>query len=164
MTEETRYVEATRVAPGPSAVAATGPMLRRVSWGAIFAGGFITVAVWIMLSLLGAGIGLSVAQPAAGGTATNVDVSIGGAIWWLVTGIISMLIGGYVAARLSGVVTAGDAVLHGVTTWAITMLFLLYLPGSRRGCPGRCHGQAQTRPGCREHDVIPRQRSSLAIQ
>ncbi len=99
----------------------------RVSWGGIFAGGFMTLAIWIMLTLLGAGIGLSIVQPSAGGTTANVGVSIGGGIWWVVTGLIALFIGGYAAARLAGVVASMDGVLHGVTTWAITMLFTLYL-------------------------------------
>lgn len=114
--------------PGTAANPVAQPLaLRRVSWGGIFAGGFITLAVWILLTLLGVGIGLSIAQPSAGGTTTNVGVSIGGGIWWVVTGLIALVIGGYAAARLAGVIAAMDGVLHGVTTWAITMLFTLYL-------------------------------------
>lgn len=107
---------------------AVGPLtLKRISWGSIFAGGFITLAVWVMLMLLGAGIGLSVAQPSAGATETNVGVSIGGGIWWLITGVIALIIGGYVAARLAGVIAAMDGVIHGLTMWAITLLFTLSL-------------------------------------
>jgi hypothetical protein len=71
--------------------------------------------------------GLNISQPSAGGTATNVGVSIGGGIWWVVTGLIALVIGGYAAARLAGVTAAMDGVLHGLTTWAITMLVTVYL-------------------------------------
>lgn len=128
MTDGLHADERASASPGTPMNPADGSlMLKRISWGSIFAGGFITLAIWLMLTLLGTGIGLSVAQPSAGETITNVGVSIGGGIWWVITGLIALVMGGYVAARLAGVIAAMDGVIHGVTTWAITMLFMLYL-------------------------------------
>lgn len=101
--------------------------VRRVSWGAIIAGSLIALTVWVMLTLLGTGAGLGIAQPTAPGSGVNAGVGIGGAIWWLLSGLIAMGVGGYVAARLAGVTQTMDGVLQGVTTWAATTLVMLYL-------------------------------------
>lgn len=101
--------------------------VRRVSWGAIIAGGVIAMAIWIMLTLLGTGIGMTIAQPSAGGTGTNIGISIAGGIWWIVTGLLALAIGGYAASRLAGVTSTMDGVLQGVTTWAATTLVMFFL-------------------------------------
>jgi hypothetical protein len=45
----------------------------------------------------------------------------------VITDLIALIIGGYVAARLSGMPLRGDGILHGVLTWAVTLLIMIYL-------------------------------------
>ena len=100
---------------------------RRVSWGAIFAGAIIALAFWTVFTLLGAGIGLGIVKPINPDSAANIGVGIGGAVWFLVSAIISLLFGGYAAARLAGVTRVMDGILQGITMWAVTTLVLMYL-------------------------------------
>ena len=107
--------------------AIAGSWLRRISWGAVIAGAVIVLAVHIALSLLGLGIGLSTVDVAAGDTPQASSMGIGAGIWWVVSNLIALFIGGYVAARLSGIPVRGDGIIHGVLTWAVTLLVTLYL-------------------------------------
>ena len=53
----------------------------RLSWGVILAGAIIVLAVQLLLSLLGAGIGLSMIDPAQGGTPTAQSFGLGAGIY-----------------------------------------------------------------------------------
>ena len=66
----------------------------------------------LILSMLGVGIGVSTLSPATGDSPSAGAISLGGALWWTVSGIISAFVGGWVAARLSGALAA-SAALHG---------------------------------------------------
>jgi hypothetical protein len=101
---------------------------RRISWGAIVAGVFSAIAVEMMLMILGAAIGLSVA--AATGPGSNSDatgISVGAGIWMLLSGIIGLFAGGWIAARLSGTRNDLDALLHGFLTWGTGTVVSLVL-------------------------------------
>jgi hypothetical protein len=125
----TIMAETIRAAASPAGTvqvaAPTG--LRRISWGAVLAGAAIVIAVHVSLSLLGLGIGLSTVDPAAGDTPRAASFGIGAGIWWVVSNLIALVIGGYVAARLSGMPLRGDGIIHGVLTWAVTLLITIYL-------------------------------------
>lgn len=101
--------------------------LRRVSWGAIFAGAILTLVIQIMLSLLGVGIGLATLDPAGNGSPDAATLGSAGGIWTIVTVLIATFIGAYAAARLSGVGEKTDGVLHGIVTWATSTLVIVYL-------------------------------------
>lgn len=100
---------------------------RRVSWGAIFAGTFVATAVFLTLQILGMGIGLSTVDPATGETPSASTFGIGAAIWWLITGLIALFIGGWVAGRFGWLPYKLDRILHGLTTWAFFYVIMFYL-------------------------------------
>jgi hypothetical protein len=102
-------------------------LLNKVSWGSIFAGVVIALVVQFLLSLLGIGIGAATLDPSTGANPDASTFSIVSAVWYGVTGIIAAFIGGFVASRLSGRPLASTGGLHGLTTWALTTLVILYL-------------------------------------
>jgi hypothetical protein len=108
-------------------VAAPTAGLRRISWGAVLAGAAIVIAVHVSLSPLGFGIGMSTVAPAAGDTPQAPSIGIAAGVWWVISNLIALVIGGYVAARLSGMPTRGDGIIHGVLVWAVTLLITMYL-------------------------------------
>ena len=79
----------------------------------------------LAFSLLGLGIGASAFNPydnhPAGG------LGIGAAIWTLVSVLISLFTGGYVAGRLAGMPRKQDSMLHGLVTFGLTSLLGFYL-------------------------------------
>jgi len=102
---------------------------RRVSWGAIFAGTFVTVALFLTLQILGAGIGASALDLTGSRTTSASSLGIGAAIWWFITGLIALFIGGWVAGRLGWRLSKLDRALHGLTVWSLfyVAMFLLTL-------------------------------------
>ncbi|MDQ2741064.1 MAG: hypothetical protein M3Z66_02005 [Chloroflexota bacterium] len=105
----------------------------RVSWSAIFAGVALVIAIEVLLGALGAGVGLGFVNPKAGTTPEASNFGIGAGIWWLVSTVIALIIGGYAAARLAGVPTRFDGVLHGLVIWSLALLLTIYLITSTVG-------------------------------
>ena len=105
---------------------------RRVSWGAVFAGLIVGLAIQLLLSLLGIAIGASTIDPLRGDT-PGKGIAIGAGIWLLVSGLISTYIGACVAAYLSGSVQKADGVLHGVLSWGAATLLMAFLLTSAVG-------------------------------
>jgi hypothetical protein len=100
---------------------------RRVSWPALFAGVFLVIAIEILLDVLGVGIGLGLVTPSESGTADIGRYGTGAGIWWLVSALIALFIGGYASAWLAGVERRFDGMLHGLVVWAISALVTIYL-------------------------------------
>lgn len=98
-------------------------VLRRVSWGAIFAGVTAAIAVQLLLNLLGAGVGAATINPQQPGQ----GLALGAAIWFVVSSVISLFVGGWIAGRLAGIPNKRDGALHGFVTWSLASLALVYL-------------------------------------
>lgn len=103
-----------------------------VSWGAIFCGVFIALAVELLFTLLGSAIGLSAFEPVRRETIER-STAIGAGIFTFVTMLISYYIGGYVASKLSGFSFRYTSVLHGLSTWALMSVTVTYILGSSAG-------------------------------
>ncbi len=112
---------------GPPAVDILTRAARRVSWGAVFAGVIMVLAIQLLLSMLGLGVGLSTVSPAAGTTPEASTLGIGAGVWWGITNLLALFAGGYVAARLAASIQPMDGLLHGLLTWAFTLLVTFYL-------------------------------------
>ncbi len=102
-------------------------LLNEVSWGAIFAGAVTALVTQIVLNMIGVGVGLSSVGVNAPDNPAASTVSMGAGIWFVVSGIVASLAGGAIAGRLSGKPLAGAAALHGLVSWAVTTLVVLYL-------------------------------------
>jgi hypothetical protein len=100
---------------------------RRISWAAIFGGVILVVAIQLLLSLLGAGIGLGTVDTNAGNTPAASGLGLGAGIWWVVSSCISLAAGGYAAAWLAGIELRFDGMLHGLVTWGIATLLTFWL-------------------------------------
>ena len=106
---------------------------RAVSWGAVFAGMVIAVVVQLVLSLLGTGIGLSTIDPMHYNSPEASSLGIGAGIWWVVSSIVALFIGGWVAGQLSGGMETTSSMLHGLLTWGLATLVTVYLLASLVG-------------------------------
>ena len=126
---------ATHVTPGraPADAAYLGKTPTRISWGAIFAGVVLAIAVQLVLGILGAGIGLTMVDPVQGTTPGAAGFGIGAGLYWLVTTVLALGAGGYAAARVAGVHERFDALVHGLVVWGVTLILTLYLLTSAVG-------------------------------
>ncbi|MBD2576926.1 hypothetical protein [Oscillatoria sp. FACHB-1406] len=89
----------------------------RVRWGPIVAGLVIAIATQLVLSALGGGLGLT-----AGATGTDAGaVGIGVGIWAIISLLLSLFIGGWVAGKTSGPMNSKTALLNGAILWATTL-------------------------------------------
>ena len=105
----------------------------RISWAAIIAGVILVIAVQLLLSMLGLGVGLGLVSPNTNGTPDASSFGIGAGLWWLVSSLVALALGGYVAAWLGGLATRFDGMLHGLVTWGIATLLTFYLLTSAVG-------------------------------
>jgi hypothetical protein len=126
------FVSTSHSDPPPTEVVAPAAglgsaVLSRVSWSAIFAGIVLVLPVEVLLDLLGAGVGLGLVKPSGGGTPNASNFGTGAGIWWLVSTVIALIFGCYVAARLGGVASRWDGVLHGLVIWGGAVLITVYL-------------------------------------
>jgi hypothetical protein len=99
---------------------------RRVSWGAIFAGATSVIAVELLLNLFGAGIGAARINPQEG-QLPGEGLAVGAVIWFALSCIISLFIGGWVVGRLAGSPSKPIGALHGFVAWALASLILVYM-------------------------------------
>ena len=104
--------------------------VRRVFWGAIFAGAVVAITVQLILSLLGTGIGMSTIDPLQRSSPDASTFGIGAGIWWAVSSIVSLFAGGWVAGHLAGAPDKTDAMLHGIVTWGLATIATVYLLAS----------------------------------
>jgi len=102
-------------------------LLHQVSWGAIFAGAAIALVAQAVINLIGVGVGLASVGVNASDNPAASTVSAGAGIWFVVSGIVASLIGGLISGRLSGKPIPGTAGLHGLVSWSVTTLVVLYL-------------------------------------
>lgn len=105
-----------------------GRSLNRVSWGAILLGVATTLAVGLLLMMLGAAIGLDVVQ---GGMATGT--AIGSAVYVFLAIVASTFLGAMVASKMSRVRTRSEGAATGLGVWAVSMLAGLFLLASAIG-------------------------------
>lgn len=98
----------------------------RVHWGPVVAGMFITLSVLIIATLLAVAVGFGPAYDQFG-RATYGWLSI---IWSAVAALIAFGLGGYFAARWSGVLGSGRAAVHGFLVWALAVPVLVFLLGT----------------------------------
>lgn len=103
----------------------------RISWGAVLAGAVVAVALGVMLNVLGVAIGAGTLDPATPGETPSASTfGSAGGIWLLVTNLIGLGTGGWVAARLSGTADGTDGALHGLSVWAVGFLLSAVLVGN----------------------------------
>jgi hypothetical protein len=99
----------------------------RMSWGSVLAGAVVAGASMILLSLLGVAFGAGGLHFTQSTASDMAGYGLGAGIWTAINLILSMGFGAYVAARLSGTHSHLDAELHGITVWAVAILFMTVL-------------------------------------
>jgi hypothetical protein len=100
-------------------------------WSAVFAGLAVGISANLFLLLVGGAAGLAMftteARPSGEG------IAMAAALWNTLCMLIGAFVGGYVAARASGMRRSRDGILHGAVCWGMTMLLSAILAGSAAG-------------------------------
>jgi hypothetical protein len=96
-----------------------------VQWAAVVAAALAGFAVTLILTALGAAIGLS-----AGAASNGVDagaVGSGAIIWWTLSVIVAGLVAGRVLASTAGADLHYHRVVYGTLAWVVGVIILLFL-------------------------------------
>ena len=93
-------------------------VVRRTSWGAIFAGAVVALVLQLLLTLLGIAVGSQAVEPTQEAAPLS-GLGLGAGIWWVVSGIISLFAGGWVAGRLASFPRPLVGGLHGLVVWGL---------------------------------------------
>jgi hypothetical protein len=102
-------------------------LINRISWGAVLAGAVLALTTQLILNMIGIGIGASTFDPASSANPSASTFSLGAGIWWILSGIIAALVGGYTAGRLAGQPKEASGGWHGLTAWALSTLVMFAL-------------------------------------
>lgn len=114
-------------------VVVRSPYFPAINWGAIFAGIIVGLATQLVLALLGFAAGLSAVDMTEGGAALSGNAPLYAGAWQGISMLIAAFVGGYVAARMSGLHRKTDGMLHGFVTWSATTLLFALLTTSALG-------------------------------
>lgn len=102
----------------------------RVRWGPVLAGLVIALSTQLVLSGLGAAIGLSSIANSGAPRSNAGDVGSAVGIWSIISLFISLFIGGWVTARACGTLNRSTALLNGAVLWATTLAISAWLLSS----------------------------------
>ena len=129
----------------------------RVRWGPILAGLLTALGTFVLLSLLATAIGVQGVNVAREGDEAARNIGIVSAI----IGLLSFLLGGFIAARTSAVRGRWNGLLNGFLVWALGLLLLLALAalgiGGLLGDAGDLFGQYRAAGQPRPEGVSARQ-------
>jgi len=102
-----------------------------IRWGAIFAGLAVGLATNMLLVMLGTAAGLSLVE--VDGSNSGNQVPLIASIWNVASMVIAAFVGGYVAARASGLKRTSDGILHAVVAWGMTLLLAVFMASAVTG-------------------------------
>ncbi|MEP0868302.1 hypothetical protein NDA01_00635 [Trichocoleus desertorum AS-A10] len=102
----------------------------RVRWGPILAGLLTALATQLVLSALGAAIGLSSIAGSGAPRSDAGDVGTAVGIWSIISLFISLFIGGWITSRTCGPMNRSTALLNGAILWATTLAISSWLLAS----------------------------------
>lgn len=112
--------------------------LRRTSWGAILAGAVSAIGLQALFTVLGTALGMTTF---GGEGAVAQDVGLFAGIWWVLSGTVSLLVGGIIAGRMITIPRNAELVVHGFTMWAVTAIFGFLFLWSSAGMVGNVGSQ-----------------------
>jgi uncharacterized protein (DUF39 family) len=101
-------------------------LTKRISWGGIFAGVVVVLAIQLMLSLLGAAFGAGSINPLQEEHPT-AGLGMGTAIWMGLSTLVALFAGGWVSARMAAIPDRIESALQGVVTWGLASLAAAYI-------------------------------------
>lgn len=110
------------------------PLLRadglRVSWGGVFGGVLLAVGLLILLTALGAAIGISAADP---GETDPGALGTGAGIYAAVSLLLALFIGGWASTRMGAISDGATGFCEGALVWVVSILLVGYAAASGIG-------------------------------
>jgi hypothetical protein len=98
----------------------------RIAWSAVIAGSLVALAVGLALAILALGLGLGAIDVVSGEEESGTVTGAVG-IWWTVSAMLSLFVGGWVTGRIAGGPFAPGGVFLGILVWSLVTLASFYL-------------------------------------
>lgn len=102
-------------------------------WGAIMMGAVTAIGLQFIFTALGIALGVTLTDAADATPEDAGTISTTAFIWWLVTGTISLFVGGAVIGRWLGVAHQVTVCISAATMWSVVALFGFYVVWSGAG-------------------------------
>ena len=108
-------MENTNHSTGTAVGRSTGSLsvVRRISWGAVLAGVVIVLVTQLFFAVLGISIGAGVMDPLNDKNPV-VDIGVGTGVWFGVSTLVALFVGGWVSGRMANLGRKMDSTLHGI--------------------------------------------------
>jgi hypothetical protein len=97
----------------------------RMSWGAIFGGVVTALGLWLLLYVFGLAVGLSTIDTRNPALIKPIGIFTG--IWAIITPLIALFVGGYVAGRGAGQPGRFEGAMHGLVVWGLATIAGAYV-------------------------------------
>jgi len=112
----------------------------RISWGPILAGAVLALGSYLLLTVLGTALGLSIH-----GRVNDRSLAIGAVVYAILVTAWSLFIGGFVASQFTTGENKMEGTVYGFLVWAVVLgtIVLLLAAGVRAGF-GAMYGVANT--------------------
>lgn len=95
--------------------------LPRLSWGSVIAGVILSSIAYLIMSVLGTAIGASLLSPLSQPNPLH-GFGFGSGAWVIITTVLAVFVGSYYAGRCAPVL----GWLHGLLSWAVMTLLVVY--------------------------------------
>lgn len=113
---------------------AYAPLLRseglRVSWGGVIGGVLLAVGLLILLTALGAAIGISATNP---GETDAASLGKGAGIYAAVSLLLALFVGGWAATLMGAISDRATSFCEGALVWVVSILIVGYAAASGVG-------------------------------
>lgn len=94
-------------------------------WGAVLGGVVMACALWVVLHILGMGVGLTAIDPEGGNSVRAIGIGTG--IWSVLAPMIALFVGGLVVSRLAPSPSRLSRAINGGLVWSVSALASLAL-------------------------------------
>ncbi|WP_310482078.1 hypothetical protein [Chamaesiphon sp. VAR_48_metabat_403] len=102
----------------------------QVRWGPIIAGLVVALSTQLVLSALGVAVGAGAIGDSGAPRTDAGSVSVNVGIWSIISLLLSLFVGGWMAARTAGRMNRNTALLNGAILWASTLALSAWLLSS----------------------------------
>lgn len=96
-----------------------------LSWGGIIAGCVAALAIHLLLTLLGMGLGLLAFDPGENDR-PFLTVGVASGIIWSIAALISLWAGGWIAGRIAGNPDIKGGAIHGILVWSLATVVVFF--------------------------------------
>ena len=109
-----------------------------ISWGAVFAGVVVAVALGALLNMLGLAIGATAANPWTMDSGDAKAFTLGGGLWLAFSSAVALQVGAFIAARAAKYPDHHKGLFQGLAVWGVA--FVLAFAGIGSSVGGVLHG------------------------